>query len=35
VVTIVAGAVFVRRNLKRLEAVAEAALPGPLEGFKE
>jgi hypothetical protein len=33
VVLIVAGAVFVRLNIKRLEAVAEAALPGPLEGY--
>lgn len=33
VVVIVAAAIFVRINLKRLEAVAEAALPGPLEGF--
>jgi membrane protein DedA with SNARE-associated domain len=35
VVVIVAGAVFVRINIKRLEAVAEAALPGPLEGYSE
>jgi membrane protein DedA with SNARE-associated domain len=33
VVVIVASAIFIRRNIKRLEAVAEAALPGPLEGF--
>ena len=33
VVVIVAGAVFVRMNIRRLEALAEAALPGPLEGF--
>jgi membrane protein DedA with SNARE-associated domain len=33
VVIIVAAAIFVRFNIKRLEAVAEAALPGPLEGF--
>jgi len=33
VVAIVASAIFIRRNIKRLEAVAEAALPGPLEGF--
>lgn len=35
VVVIVAAAIFIRRNIKRLEAVAEAALPGPLEGFTE
>jgi membrane protein DedA with SNARE-associated domain len=33
VVVIVGAAIFVRNNIKRLEAVAEAALPGPLEGF--
>lgn len=33
VVIIIAGIIFVRINIKRLEAVAEAALPGPLEGF--
>jgi membrane protein DedA with SNARE-associated domain len=33
VVVIIAGAIFVRTHIKRLEAVAEAALPGPLEGF--
>jgi membrane protein DedA with SNARE-associated domain len=33
VVIIIAAAIFVRINIKRLEAVAEAALPGPLEGF--
>ena len=33
VVVIVAAGVFVRMNIRRLEAVAEAALPGPLEGF--
>ena len=33
VVVIVASAIFIRRNIKRLEAVAEEALPGPLEGF--
>ncbi len=33
VVIIIAAAIFVRMNLKRLEAVAEEALPGPLEGF--
>jgi membrane protein DedA with SNARE-associated domain len=33
VVLIIAAAVFVRLNIKRLEAVAEAALPGPLEGY--
>jgi membrane protein DedA with SNARE-associated domain len=35
VVVIVASLLFVRRNIKRLEAVAEAALPGPLEGFSK
>lgn len=34
VVVIVLAAVFVRMNIRRLEAVAEAALPGPLEGFE-
>ena len=34
-VVIVAAAIYVRSNIKRLEAVAEAALPGPLEGFSE
>ena len=33
VVVIVLAGVFVHRNIKRLEAVAEEALPGPLEGF--
>lgn len=33
VVVIVAAAIFVRMNIRRLEAVAEAAIPGPLEGF--
>ncbi len=33
VVVIIAAAIFVRINIKRLEVVAEAALPGPLEGF--
>ena len=33
VVIMLAGIIFVRNNIKRLEAVAEAALPGPLEGF--
>jgi membrane protein DedA with SNARE-associated domain len=33
VVAIIAAAIFVRINITRLEAVAEAALPGPLEGF--
>jgi membrane protein DedA with SNARE-associated domain len=33
VVVIIAAAIFVRMNIKRLEAVAEAAIPGPLEGF--
>jgi membrane protein DedA with SNARE-associated domain len=33
VVVIIGGAIFVRTHIKRLEAVAEAALPGPLEGF--
>jgi hypothetical protein len=32
-VVIVAAGIFVRINIRRLEAVAEAALPGPLEGF--
>jgi membrane protein DedA with SNARE-associated domain len=35
VVVIIAAAIFVRMNIKRLEAVAEAALPGPLEGFSQ
>lgn len=35
VIVIIASIVFVRMNIKRLEAVAEAALPGPLEGFSE
>jgi membrane protein DedA with SNARE-associated domain len=34
-VIIIAGVIFVRINIKRLEAVAEAALPGPLEGFSK
>jgi membrane protein DedA with SNARE-associated domain len=33
VVVIIASGIFVRTHIKRLEAVAEAALPGPLEGF--
>ena len=33
VVVIVAAGFFVGRNIKRLEARAEEALPGPLEGF--
>jgi membrane protein DedA with SNARE-associated domain len=33
VIVIVAAGVFVRMNIRRLEAIAEAALPGPLEGF--
>jgi membrane protein DedA with SNARE-associated domain len=35
VVVIIASAIFVRTHIKRLEAVAEAALPGPLEGFSK
>jgi membrane protein DedA with SNARE-associated domain len=35
VVVMIAGAIFVRTHIKRLEAVAEAALPGPLEGFSK
>ena len=35
VVVIVLAGVFVRTNIKRLEAVAEEALPGPLEGFEK
>lgn len=35
VVVIVLSALFVRMNIRRLEAVAEAALPGPLEGFEK
>jgi membrane protein DedA with SNARE-associated domain len=35
VVVIVAGGIIVRINIRRLEAVAEAALPGPLEGFTQ
>jgi membrane protein DedA with SNARE-associated domain len=31
--TLIAGIIFVRTHVKRLEAVAEDALPGPLEGF--
>jgi membrane protein DedA with SNARE-associated domain len=34
-VVIVAAALYVRSNIRRLEAVAEAALPGPLEGFSK
>jgi len=30
---IIASLVFIRRHAKRLEAIAEQALPGPLEGF--
>jgi len=33
VVVIIVAGVAVRLNIRRLEAVAEAALPGPLEGF--
>src|SRR3984893_7424399 len=33
VVVILLAGFFVRKNIKRLEAVAEEALPGPLEGF--
>lgn len=33
VVAIIGSAIFIRTHAKRLEAVAEAALPGPLEGF--
>lgn len=35
VVVMVAAALYVRSNIRRLEAVAEAALPGPLEGFSK
>ncbi|MGA7987350.1 MAG: DedA family protein [Candidatus Dormiibacterota bacterium] len=35
VVIIIAAAIFVRMNIRRLEAVAEAAIPGPLEGFSK
>lgn len=35
VVVIVLAGVFVRTNIKRLEAIAEEALPGPLEGFEK
>jgi membrane protein DedA with SNARE-associated domain len=35
VVVIVLASFFVRTNIKRLEAVAEEALPGPLEGFEK
>lgn len=35
VVVIIASAIFVRTHIKRLEAVAEEALPGPLEGFSK
>jgi membrane protein DedA with SNARE-associated domain len=34
-IAFVASIVFVRFHTKRLEAIAEAALPGPLEGFSE
>jgi membrane protein DedA with SNARE-associated domain len=34
-VVVVAGALFIRRHAKRLEARAEAALPGPLEGVRK
>ncbi len=33
VAAIIGGAIFIRTHAKRLEAVAEEALPGPLEGF--
>ncbi|MGH8305719.1 MAG: DedA family protein [Steroidobacteraceae bacterium] len=32
---LIAGLIFIRTHVKRLEAIAEAALPGPLEGFSE
>lgn len=35
VVLIVAGIIFIRFQGKKLEASAEAAFPGPLEGFRE
>ena len=35
VVVIVLASFFVRTNIRRLEAVAEEALPGPLEGFEK
>jgi membrane protein DedA with SNARE-associated domain len=35
IVVTIASAIFVRTHIKRLEAVAEAALPGPLEGFSK
>jgi hypothetical protein len=31
----VVGILFVRTHAKRLEAIAEQALPGPLEGFSQ
>ena len=33
--SLIAGIIFVRRHLKRLEAIAERELPGPLEGFRK
>jgi membrane protein DedA with SNARE-associated domain len=35
VVLIIAGIIFIRFQGKKLEARAEAAFPGPLEGFRE
>jgi membrane protein DedA with SNARE-associated domain len=35
VVLIIAGIIFIRFQGKKLEATAEAAFPGPLEGFRE
>ena len=35
VVAIIAGIIFIRRQGKRLEAIAEEAFPGPLEGYSE
>jgi membrane protein DedA with SNARE-associated domain len=34
-VVIIAGVIFIRKQGKRLEARAEEAFPGPLEGFSE
>jgi membrane protein DedA with SNARE-associated domain len=34
-IALIASILFVRFHAKRLEAVAEAAHPGPLEGFRE
>ncbi len=35
VLAIIAGVIVIRRQGKRLEAIAEAAFPGPLEGYSD